>query len=159
MCGVGRGETAAVDVDGQVHGCVMFADSYQVFPTIFLRNRLEAMRMGRVQDPGFAARLAAYPAAARAAEIFHNKQDKYSSYGKCADCRYMPRCAICPVSIGNALGNTDPRRIPDFLCAYNLVSLKYRERFPCPPTLRDMLLGTARLPELVREFEASVINA
>ena len=46
MCGVGRGETPSVDVDGQMHGCVMFADSYQVFPAAFLRNRFEAMRMG-----------------------------------------------------------------------------------------------------------------
>lgn len=159
MCGVGRGETAAVDVDGQVHGCVMFANSYQVFPTVFLRSRLEAMRMGHLQDPGFAARMAAYPAAARAAEIFHNKQDKYSSYGACAECRFMPRCAICPVSIGNTPGNMDPRRVPDFLCAYNLVSLKYRERFPCPPTLRDMLVGTAALPELAQEFQASVMES
>lgn len=159
MCGVGRGETAAVDVDGQVHGCVMFASSYQVFPTVFLRSRLEAMRMGHLQDPGFAARMAAYPAAARAAEIFHNKQDKYSSYGACADCRFMSRCAICPVSIGNTPGNMDPRRVPDFLCAYNLVSLKYRERFPYPPTLRDMLVGTAALPELAQEFQARVVES
>ena len=159
MCGVGRGETAAVDVDGQVHGCVMFAESYQVVPTVFLRSRFEAMRMGPLEDPRFTERMAAYPAAARAAEIFHNKQDKYSAYGKCADCRFMPRCAICPVSIGNAPGNTDPRRVPDFLCAYNLVSLKYRDRFPYPPTLADMLLGTAVLPELAREFHASAIGA
>jgi sulfatase maturation enzyme AslB (radical SAM superfamily) len=154
MCGVGRGETAAVDVDGRVHGCVMFAESYQIFPTAFLRDRLEAMRMGHLEDPQLAARMAAYPAAARAAGIFHNKQDKYSSYGKCADCRFLPRCAVCPISIGNAPGNTDPNRVPDFLCAYNLVSLKYRERFPFRPTLHDMLTGTAALPELAREFQA-----
>jgi sulfatase maturation enzyme AslB (radical SAM superfamily) len=154
MCGVGRGETAAVDVDGHVHGCVMFAESYQVFPTTFLRNRLEAMRMGHLDDPRFAEHMAAYPAAARAAGIFHNKQDKYSSYGKCADCRFLPRCAVCPISIGNAPGNADPNRVPDFLCAYNLVSLKYRERFPYKPTLQDMLLGAPPLPQLAREFQA-----
>ena len=157
MCGVGRGETAAVDVDGQVHGCVMFAESYQVFPTVFLRSRFEAMQMGHLEDSRFADRMAAYPAAARAAEIFHDKQDKYSSYGKCADCRHMPRCAVCPVSIGNAPGNTDPRRVPDFLCAYNLVSLKYREMFPTRPTLVQRLLGTADLPELAQEFRARAL--
>jgi sulfatase maturation enzyme AslB (radical SAM superfamily) len=154
MCGVGRGETAAIDVDGQVHGCVMFAESYQIFPTAFLKDRLAAMRMGHLQDPRFAEHMAAYPTAARAAGIFHNKQDKYSSYGKCADCRFLPRCAVCPISIGNAPGNTDPNRVPDFLCAYNLVSLKYRERFPSGPTPRDMLTGAPPLSQLAREFQS-----
>jgi sulfatase maturation enzyme AslB (radical SAM superfamily) len=157
MCGVGRGETASVDVDGQVNGCVMFAESYQVFPTTFLRSRLEAMRMGHLGDLQFAARMAAYPAAARAAGIFHDKQLKYSSYGACADCRFMRRCAVCPVSIGNAPDASDPRRVPDFLCAYNLVSLRYREMFPYRPTLRDMLLGTAQLPELARQLRDQAI--
>jgi sulfatase maturation enzyme AslB (radical SAM superfamily) len=152
MCGVGRGENPAVDVDGQVHGCVMFAESYQTFPTRFLKTRLEAMRMGHLQAPDFSERFAAYPKAARAARIFDDKQDKYSSYGRCGDCRFLSTCAVCPVSIGHQPGNEDPRRIPDFLCAYNLVSLKYRERFPRQPDARDYLLGRAPLPTLMAEL-------
>jgi hypothetical protein len=33
------------------------------------------------------------------------------------------------MSIGHIPGNRDPNRIPDFPCAYNLVSLKYRDLF------------------------------
>jgi hypothetical protein len=139
MCGVGRGETPAVDVDGQVHGCLMFVDSYQKFPTTFLRTRLGAMRMGDLRDPRLPQRMAAYPSAAKAAGIFHNKQDKYSSYARCGECRFLATCSVCPVSIGHQLGNTDPNRIPDFQCAYNLVSLKYRERFPFQPRARERL--------------------
>lgn len=156
MCGVGRGETPAVDVDGQVHGCLMFADSYQVFPTTFLRSRLEAMRMGHLADPSFEQRLAAYPAAARAAGIFHGREHKFSSYGRCADCRFMATCGVCPVSIGHQPGNTDPHRIPDFLCAYNLVSLKYRERFPQQPNVADILCGRAKIPALMADLLRSV---
>ena len=152
LCGVGRGETPAVDVDGQMHGCLMFADSYQVFPATFLRSRLEAMRMGAVTDPALATRMAAYPAAAAAAGIFHGRQNKYSSYGRCRDCRFMATCAVCPVSIGHQPGNTDPDRIPDFLCAYNLVSLKYREQFPRAPDLADILSGGAKIPQLMQDL-------
>ena len=148
MCGVGRGETPAVDVDGQVHGCLMFVDSYQRFPTAFLRTRLQAMRMGDLRDPRFAERLAAYPAAARAAGIFHDKQDKYSSYGRCGECRFLSDCGVCPVSIGHEPGTTDPNRVPDFQCAYNLVSLKYRERFPFQPDAVEQLTGGAMPREL-----------
>jgi sulfatase maturation enzyme AslB (radical SAM superfamily) len=147
MCGVGRGETPAVDVDGQVHGCVMFVDSYQKFPTKFLRTRLEAMRMGRLGDARLPRRMAAYPAAAEAARIFDDKQDKYSSYGRCGECRFLAVCGVCPVSIGHQPGNDDPRRIPDFQCAYNLVSLAHRERFPIRPTASERLAGEAMMPE------------
>ena len=152
MCGVGHGETPAVDVDGQMHGCVMFVDSYQVFPTTFLRSRLEAMRMGHISDPQLPNRMAAFPAATRAAGIFHSRQEKYSSYGRCRDCRFMTTCAICPMSIGYQPGNTDPHRIPDFLCAYNLVSLKYREKFPRQPDVREILMGHAKIPRLMQEL-------
>jgi hypothetical protein len=46
---------------------------------------------------------------------------------------------VCPISIGHQPGNTDPDRIPDFQCAYNLVSLEYRERFPVQPGPRERL--------------------
>ena len=156
LCGVGRGETPAVDVDGQVHGCLMFADSYQVFPTVFLRSRLEALRMGHLGDPSFESRMAAFPAAARAAGIFHGRERKYSSYGQCRDCRFMTTCGVCPVSIGHQPGNSDPDRIPDFLCAYNLVSLKHRQRFPAQPGLADILCGKGKVPALMQQLAAFV---
>jgi sulfatase maturation enzyme AslB (radical SAM superfamily) len=154
LCGVGRGETPAGDVDGQVHGCLMFANSYQVFPTTFLRSRLEALQMGHIGDPALERRMATFPARTRAAGIFHGREHKYSSYGRCAECRFMTTCGVCPVSIGHQPGNTDPDRIPDFLCAYNLVSLKHREQFPVQPDLIDVLCGQARIPDALRELEA-----
>lgn len=149
MCGAGRGETPAVDVDGQVHGCLTFVDSYQQFPTAFLRTRLESMRMGDLRDPALAERMAAYPEAARRAGIFNAKQDKYSSYGRCGECRWLGTCGVCPTSIGHQPGNTDPDRIPDFQCAYNLVSLKYRSRFPYQPSAAERL-REGPMPEHLR---------
>src|SRR5262245_4779590 len=143
MCGVGGGESLTVDVDGQVHGCVMFADSFQVFPSEFLRSRLERMRLGEMGSPGFSRRLAGLPEATRQAGIFDAKQNKYSSYGRCGECRFLETCTVCPVSIGNIPGNTDPNRIPDHLCAFNLVTRAWRERFAAQATPADLLLGTA----------------
>jgi sulfatase maturation enzyme AslB (radical SAM superfamily) len=144
MCGASRGENLAVDVDGQVHGCVMFAESYQVIPTRFLRTRLDPMKLGDFRDASFPARLAAYPAAARAAGIFDGKDEKYSSYGRCRECRFLGTCGVCPMSIGHQPGNEDPHRIPDFACAFNLVSLEYRERFPAQPPLLDLIRQSRR---------------
>jgi len=143
-CSAPTGRVLAVDVDGQVHGCAVFIESYQGFASPFQRARVDALRMGDFRAPQFPGRLAMYPGAARETGLFHGKQDKYSSYGRCGECRFLDSCSICPASTGNIPGNTDPRRIADFPCAYNLVALAYREQFPALPTPLDILTGKVR---------------
>jgi sulfatase maturation enzyme AslB (radical SAM superfamily) len=158
ICSAGRGSEAAIDVDGQVHGCVMFAESYQTFPGAFLRTRLQAMRMGDVRSPDLSRRLTVYPETARAAGIFHDKRDKYSSYQRCGVCRFLESCSVCPVSSGHVPGNSDPNRIPDFQCAYNLVSLEYRARFPRQASAAEILTGRAPVPRGMRALLAASVR-
>lgn len=158
MCGVGRGENPAVDVDGRVFGCVTFAESYQIFPTDLLRTRLVPMRMGDLRAPDFAQRLAAYPKAADRAEIFSNRSLKHSSFAECCRCEYLSTCAICPTSIGHIPGNADPHRVPDFLCAYNLVSQRFRREFPLQPEDHRWLTSVPPLSQLSREFLAAMLS-
>jgi sulfatase maturation enzyme AslB (radical SAM superfamily) len=143
MCNAPSGRTLAVDVDGNITGCTMFAESYQLFPTDFLKTRLETMRLGKVQDLEFKRRLALYPEVARATGLFHNKYEKYSSYGTCRDCPYASECGVCPTSIGHIPGNRDPNRVPDLQCALNLTALRYRAQFPEQPSIMDIISGTA----------------
>jgi MoaA/NifB/PqqE/SkfB family radical SAM enzyme len=143
-CSAPTGRVLAVDVDGHVHGCAVFIESYQGFASPFQRARVDALRMGDFRAPEFPRRLALYPGAARETGLFHGKRDKYSSYGRCGECRFLDECSVCPVSTGNIPGNTDPRRIADFPCAYNLVALAYREKFPAQPTPLDILTGKVR---------------
>lgn len=130
MCSVTDGKILAIDVDGQVYGCVMMAQSYQKFPSEFLASRLAPLRMGNVEAAGFWKRYTAFLKAARREEIFCRTERKYSGHAKCAECRYLSLCSVCPVSIGYDPANTDPRRVPDFVCRFNQVALKYRDRFP-----------------------------
>jgi hypothetical protein len=95
--------------------------------------------------------------------LFHGKRDKYSSYGRCGECRFLDECSVCPASTGNIPGNTDAQRIADFPCAYNLVALKYREKFPVQPTPLDILTGKVRAygPQgrVQRRMQAAVRSA
>ncbi|UCF78049.1 MAG: radical SAM protein [Candidatus Eiseniibacteriota bacterium] len=150
MCGVMSGHKLTVDVDGEVYGCTLFARSYQGFPSRFLEERLDPMRMGDLRAPGFLARYAAYPEAVRRAEIFHHREKKYSSHGRCDECEHVSTCGICPVSIGHAAGNTDPHRVPDFQCAFARVVSKYRARFPEQPGLLESVLTP---PGVAEEME------
>jgi len=156
MCGAQRGETLAVDIDGHVHGCLTFGLSYEAVPSDFLSSRLEAMRMGDLRDPSFTERLALYPEAARSTGLFHAKQEKYSSYGRCGECRYMRTCDVCPTSIGHVAGNTDPNRVSDMLCAWSLVTHRYAEIFRRRTGMRDLLIGRAELPPLMRRLQSFV---
>jgi len=157
MCGVGQGEVLALDVDGKVYGCATFAESFQTFRSDFLKSRLETMRLGNPRERGFRKRLAMYPQAVAEARIFDAKQDKHSSYGRCGECRFLETCQVCPMSIGYLPGNTDPDRIPDHLCAFNLISLKYREKFPLTrPTPAEIVTGRARVPLEVRNVDKLV---
>jgi len=156
ICSAPRGRTLTVDVDGQVYGCPTFAESYQTFPDTPLRRHLMAMRLGDIRDPELSNRLKALPAAAKAAGVFHSKETKYSSYGRCADCRFFSTCLVCPMSVARDPDHADPSRLPDFLCAFNQIMLKYRERFPRQPTAREILTGKAPVPRLAREFLKAV---
>ncbi|MCU0585617.1 MAG: radical SAM protein [Desulfobacterales bacterium] len=155
MCALPMGSILTVDVDGQAVGCPVLAGSYQRIDSTGLARRWAAMRMGSIHDPRFARRHAAFPEAARQAGMFDHKQDKYSSYGRCGDCRYVDECSLCPGSIAHVLDNKDPNRVSDFCCAFNLISLKHRDRLPGqrePMSLRNGPAGAEALMERWRRM-------
>lgn len=154
MCGLVHGEKLTLGMDGTVCGCVLLANSYQDFSSRFLRGQLDALKMGKISDPGLPRRHARFLDAVRQAEIFHNKEKKYTSYGRCGDCKYIYQCSMCPISIAHVPGNNDPNRVPDFYCAYNKVSLKYRDRFPSRPNLHDFISGKASIFDEMKRWKA-----
>ena len=133
MCGAPFGRGVAVDVNGETHGCITFAGSYQRFRSSWLQEQIDSMNIGPIDGESFDAGLAAYPDASRRTGMFHAKEDKYSSYGRCGECDYVEQCGICPMSIGNIPGNTDPNRMPAFACAFMKTTHSYRDRYPAAP--------------------------
>jgi sulfatase maturation enzyme AslB (radical SAM superfamily) len=158
MCGAAGTDGLAVDVDGQVYGCVLFAESYQTIQDGMLKDCLSPMRLGDIRADGLGRRIEEYPAAARAAGIFTGKREKYSSYRRCEGCPCLHVCSVCPVSIGRIPGNTDPHRVPDLQCAYNLVVLNTDpHRVPdlqCAYNL-VVLTGRQRFLEATQELESA----
>jgi MoaA/NifB/PqqE/SkfB family radical SAM enzyme len=144
LCGAASPTKLVVDADGSIHGCVTFVDSYQRWSTPFLRESLEPLRLGPLSDPGLDRRLAAFPAALERSGLFHGRERKYSSYGRCAECPLRERCCICPVSIAHVPGNADPHRMPDFPCAFQRVTGEHRKRFEERVRALEILRGYAR---------------
>ncbi len=140
LCGGLRGSSLAVDADGQVYGCPFFAKSCRKLQEVPLMSNLKALRMGDIRDPCFADRRAAAVQTGRGFLPSDWETRCYSSYGKCRDCAHRSRCFVCPVSVWSKPNDTDPFRVPDFICAFNRVVLKYRERFPSIPGPVERLL-------------------
>ena len=149
ICNAAEGSAITVDVDGQVYACAMLAESFQQFPDTPLRRRLIGMRLGDVRDPGLSDRLRALPEAAAATGVFHRKEAKHSPYGRCATCRFLASCDVCPMAVARDPEHADPNRLPDFLCAFNQVSLAYRKRFPLQPSPLAILTGRVPLATLL----------
>lgn len=152
MCGAGSGHTLSVDTDGDASGCLMLSRSFQKFPSKWLEGQLEPLRLGPVSDGKLRRRLAALPQVSARAPLFSAKQDKHSSYGRCGECRFLASCGVCPVSVGHIPGNEDPSRVPDLLCAYNLVMLSHREKFAEMTDPWGIRPGTARIPPSISKI-------
>jgi radical SAM protein with 4Fe4S-binding SPASM domain len=144
MCGIARGKSLAVDVDGRVYPCAALARSY-LDPRVRVPECATApLIVSDSTTPDFWHRYAEIRKVIGRDPIFNHKERKYSSYGRCKDCRYFEQCGVCPASIAFDVGHTDAHRVSDFLCAFNMVALKYGNRFPVAPGLRDILLRIAR---------------
>jgi sulfatase maturation enzyme AslB (radical SAM superfamily) len=128
MCEIGLARAITVDVDGEISACPLLARSYQTFSAPGLRRWVEPLRIGRLDAPDLGGRLERFRADVRRSPLFMQRERKRSARRRCADCRCRASCSICPVAIAHA--SDDPHRVPDFLCAFNRLSLKYRERFP-----------------------------
>jgi sulfatase maturation enzyme AslB (radical SAM superfamily) len=120
----------AFDPAGQLWGCGIFAGLSSAPENEREQLVREAMRVGCSDEGEFAARLAGFGQALLAMPLFTAKEKKYSTYGRCADCSYLHRCTVCPWAFVRRGGVDDPYRVPDFLCAFNLVTRKYRAQFP-----------------------------
>jgi len=138
MCGAGQGETLAVDPSGQMSACVMFSDA-SIPRSAPLAHGLGGLCLGDLRAPALRERHRRLAEACREAGVFDRREDKYSSYGRCGDCKYGAECMVCPAAIVHLAGNRDPNRIPDFHCAFNRVALRYRRRFPQKPGIQEML--------------------
>jgi sulfatase maturation enzyme AslB (radical SAM superfamily) len=128
MCTIGRGESITVDVDGEISTCPLLARSCRTFSAPGLRRWVEPLRIGRVDRPDLGGRLERFRAEVRRSPLFMQRERKGTARRRCADCRYEASCRVCPIAIAHA--GDDPHLVPEFLCAFNRLSLKYRERFP-----------------------------
>ncbi len=152
LCSFGSGQTLTVDVDGTLTGCVMTARSYQHFRATRLGRAFRGLQIGHITDPDLSRRLQTYRGRFEATGLFDGRHRKYSSHGRCATCRYLAECTVCPASIVLGATTDDPDRVPDLVCAFNRVSAKYRARFA-----RLESPGGARLPAGVPQGLAEVI--
>jgi hypothetical protein len=129
MCGVTHGRSVAVDVDGSVYGCAMLIEGASARIRPWLAAELSRLRVGHIDDPSPEAFLRRFAERAMCSAILTHKERKHSGLARCATCRAIGACDLCPVSIGLMPENDDPDRVPDFACAFYRTAFRTRERF------------------------------
>jgi len=129
MCSAGNLKSIVVDVDGEICPCMLFAKSYRSFWTNLHKTCIDNIKIGGLEQSKLRESFAAYPKAIQRVGLFDHKEMNYSSHGSCGDCEYLSACLICPFSLGSDGENNTSRRVPDFLCAFNRISFKYRDKF------------------------------
>lgn len=125
VCGAVSGRSIVVDADGSRVPCLMATRTYSPSPPPALAPHLEALRAWA----SAARRVATRRDAARLA-LFRADAPRYSSYSRCAECRWQAACTVCPLAAAQERRWEAALRVPDFLCAFSRTLLKYRERFP-----------------------------
>lgn len=128
VCGATQGRNLAVDIDGQVYGCALCVESVQEFQSPLSQRLRQGVEIGKL-NLDFPVAYQRFLERARHEDLLNHRGEKYSHYGRCADCHYFADCAICPVSIAQRPGNMDPHQVPDFPCAFNRMAQKYRGLF------------------------------
>ncbi len=124
VCKVRSPETMAVGVDGVLAGCPLLlphASGGTAAPPV-LRTWAD--------DPDWPGL----------------RKNRCSGRARCRDCEFIDECLVCPVASAHIPGNSDPRRVPAFNCAFNRIFGAFRRRFPPMPDRREFLLGTDPLP-------------
>jgi sulfatase maturation enzyme AslB (radical SAM superfamily) len=155
LCGSVRGDAFVVDTKGCVWACPFFASSLHTLPPL-AAEASRVLALGDVSDPGLRGRLRRLPGRARALRMFTNKRAKHSSYGTCANCRFVSDCHVCPASICHIPDNNDPDRVPDFICAFNQATLEARERFDAMTGGQVSAAWYGKVRAALGELEAAV---
>ena len=129
ICGAPGDRSAALDADGTLAGCVVATRTYLPDPAPVMRPAVQALRLGVIDGP-LEESFARMKRRAEAVGVFTERQRRYSSYGRCADCVYFGRCRVCPLAAAFEREWDDPFRVPDFQCAFNQAMFKFRDQFP-----------------------------
>ena len=134
VCRVNAPETQAVGVDGTATGCPLL-----LAPEVGGTRAVPMLQewVGRPDWPGL-------------------RRDRYSNHGQCRDCEFVDECLVCPVAGANIPGNADPRRVPDFNCAFNRIVAVCRRRFPPVAGAEDLLKGNDPLPTAMTDLASAL---
>jgi len=158
LCSACSGESLSVDADGRVWGCHLFASSLQDLPPLG-REVAEVLDLGDIRDPRLEERIARLPQAGQSLPVLNDLEDKASSYGRCGECRFLADCVLCPLAICHVPGPPDPRRIPDFTCAFNRITFQAAADFRAQTAVGRLFDALERLEKPLRRLKEEIATS
>jgi sulfatase maturation enzyme AslB (radical SAM superfamily) len=155
LCGAAEGAGLCVDTNGTAWSCPLFTGSSAAASP--LRDEAAfVMKLGSVRSPDLPQRIAALPEKSAPLRLMTHRQDKYTSLGRCAECKFLPECFLCPAAISHQPGNEDPDRIPDFFCAYMKAAIRARQAFQEQTGGRALKRQAVRINKALRDLRLAL---
>ncbi len=155
VCAAASGDAVAVDGDGRVWGCHLFASSLQRLPPL-AREASDILALGPIDDPDLDRRLTELPRAARSLDLLADRKARRSSRHACSDCPHLRECLVCPLATCHIPGNLDPTRVPDLHCAFNRITLEAAAAFQERTLETRLLHKLERLDAPLRHLDAAL---
>ncbi|MFH1844715.1 MAG: radical SAM protein [bacterium] len=145
LCRGLTGCSPALDVDGCLYACLLFAPSGGRLPVSCRETLRQMMCWGSPDSSPVAQRREGFTHELQGLAAFTNRAGKHSTSRRCADCDYQSECNLCPYALVAHAEDVATERVPDFLCGFNRIAHEFRDRFPAQP-----------LPEAIRHHPALV---
>ena len=127
-CNAATGGSLCVSTDGRAWTCPLYVPGLQRL-TALAAEAAMALYVGDVRDSKLKRRLAGVPERAAAFPFLADRGGLFSDLGRCGECDLLGDCSYCPASVSHARGGADPRRVPDFHCAFTRAKALARSRF------------------------------
>jgi sulfatase maturation enzyme AslB (radical SAM superfamily) len=151
-CRALTGDSLTMDLDGLLYTCPLLVESYQIFPSGSLMEQASSLKIGDVRDPEARKRRAALGKSVPPGNLLKALASCGSSYGNCSECEHHTQCIVCPVSVWQGSNAAGPYRVPDFVCAFNRVAIKYRDRFPSIPEAYERFFPESGASDPIRRL-------
>jgi sulfatase maturation enzyme AslB (radical SAM superfamily) len=156
LCGGASGRAIAVDPTRRAYACSVMAGARpRITPSplnLDAGSPLWVFDLGDVGTPGLRRRAEGLLPAVLRSGIFRQRRKQHSSYARCATCPALRECSVCPVSCAFGTGDGDPRKVSDFVCAFNRVGFDEVRRFQKEPVPSPRALTPSRRATLLREL-------
>ncbi|MDX2472323.1 MAG: radical SAM protein [Candidatus Krumholzibacteria bacterium] len=154
-CAAAGVRKAAVDTDGRLYSCPIFAGSVNMGgPQASAWSA--AVCWGKPGTPEFERCRTGHAMKMAALPLLCNQAERTGLFGRCRECDYQDGCYVCPGVFLAGQATTQAQRVPGFVCAFNACAVAAGRCLPALPLPREFLVRPDVIAHRRRSLRARI---